>query len=73
MLASHPAAPGSILGVTKNVSLDVEGVALNSGHRLDNVNQTHLVRASGMRVLQKELSGNQDICISDIMLQLLHV
>ena len=42
MLASHPAAPGSILGVTKTVSLDVEGVALNSGHRLDNVNQTHL-------------------------------
>ena len=58
MLASHPAAPGSILGVTKNVSLDVEGVALNSGHRLDNVNQTHLVFAKGMRVLQKEPKGN---------------
>ena len=41
ILASHPAAPGSILGIPK------------SGQRLENVDRTHLVLASGKLVLQK--------------------
>ena len=50
-----PAAPGSILGIPKNFKLDI--AEIYSGHCLeqwlDNVNQTHLVLASGKLVLQK--------------------
>ena len=42
ILASHPVAPGSILGVPKNLSLMllrfIDGAVSNSGQRLDNVN-----------------------------------
>ena len=31
----------------------IDGIAKNSGQRLDNVNQTHLDQASGKLVLQK--------------------
>ena len=32
----------------------IEGTAYNTGQRLDNVNQTHLVVSCGMLVLQKD-------------------
>ena len=53
VLALHPAALGLILSITKDFSLDV--AAQNSGHRLDNVNQTHLVLAKGKLVLSQVL------------------
>ena len=58
----HPAAPGSILRVPENNLLlqrFIDGPAKNSGQRLDNVNQTHLVLASGKPVLKKNLTGDQ--------------
>ena len=58
--ASHPAAPGSIFCVLKKISLGKINLMLQgrpcleaSGQRLDNVNQIHLVLASGKLVLQK--------------------
>ena len=58
ILASHPAAPGSVLGVPKNLSLlmllrFIDSTAWNSGQRLYQVNRTHLVLASGKVVPQK--------------------
>ena len=57
ILALHPAVLGSILGVTKNVSLDVAEIYWWHCLELwtDNVNQTHLVMASGKLVLHKSL------------------
>ena len=58
ILASHPAALGSIPGIPENFSLEFFYVAVGfsdgapqSDQRLENVNQTHLVLASG--TLQK--------------------
>ena len=60
-LASHPATLGLMLSVPKNFSLMllrfIDGTAQNSWQRLDYVNQTHLVLASGKLVLQKFLSS----------------
>ena len=60
ILASHPAAPGSNPSTPKNFSEQIlkllrviNSTALNSGQRLDNVDPTHLVLASGKLVLQK--------------------
>ena len=61
ILASLPAAPGSILGIPKNFSLDAaesDSTGCNSGQRLDNVNLTHLVLASGKLVLPKSMGSN---------------
>ena len=57
VLALHLVALGSILRVPNNNSMlqrFMDGPALNSGQRLDNVNKTHLVLASGKLVLQKK-------------------
>ena len=48
-------ALGSILGIHKNFSLHVAEIDGNSGHRFDDVNQTHLVLASGKLVLRKRV------------------
>ena len=57
ILALHPAAPGLIFSVPKNFSLDIAEIywwhCLKQRQRLDNVNQTFLVLASGKLVLQK--------------------
>ena len=45
-----------ILGVLKNFSLDVAKI---HGQRLDNVNRTHLVRASGKLLLQKKFVAKE--------------
>ena len=62
-LTSHPAALGLILHVPESNNLMfqrfIDGPAKNSGPRLDNVNQTHLVLASGKLVLQKKFSKAQ--------------
>ena len=58
VLDSHLVALDSILRVPNNNSMlqrFIEGPALNSGQRLDNVNQTHLVLASGKLVLYKKV------------------
>ena len=64
-LAAHPAALCSILGIPKNFSLDVAETywqhCLEQWQRLDNVNRTHLVMASGKLVLQKTLLMSQII------------
>ena len=39
-----------------DVARFIDGTALSSGQRLDNVNQTHLVLANGKLVLQKKRS-----------------
>ena len=55
VLASHLAAPVLIPSVTENNLMLLrfsDSPASNSGQRLDNVNQTHLVLASGKLVLQ---------------------
>ena len=60
VLASHPAAMGSILHVPKNNSMMqrfIDSPAENRGQRLDNGNRTHLVLASGKLVLQTKNSG----------------
>ena len=53
ILAFHLAAPASILGIPKNFSLCVADTywqrCLESGQRLDDVNQTHLVLASATK------------------------
>ena len=60
VLASHPAAPGLILRVPKNVSWDVAEIywpaLLLTGDRqkLYNFNWTHLVLASGKLALQNK-------------------
>ena len=52
LLTQHPL--GSILGIPNNFSLDAAEIyRWHSGQRLDNVNRTHLVLASGKLVLQK--------------------
>ena len=54
----HPAAPGLILHVPENNSMlqrFIDGPAQNTGQRLDNINQTHLVLARGKLVLQKSV------------------
>ena len=56
ILASHPTALGSILRIPKNklmLQRDLMALLKNSEQRLDNVNRTHLVLASGKLVLQK--------------------
>ena len=54
--ASHPAAPSSIISVSKKISqktlIQCYQVVL-SGQRLDNIKRTHIVLASGTLVLQK--------------------
>ena len=56
-LARQPAVLGLILGAAKNFILMllrfIDGTAWNSRQRLNNVNRTHLVLASGKLVLQK--------------------
>ena len=61
LLASHIAAPCSILGIPKILLMllrFIDSAALNSGERLENVNQTHLVLARGKLVLQKSQEGD---------------
>ena len=58
VVALHPVAPGYILSAPKNFcSLKllrfIEETAKNTGQRLDNVNQTHIVLASVELMLQK--------------------
>ena len=60
ILASHPAALGSNPSIPKNILVEIlnllrfiNGAAWNSGPKLDNVDQTYLVLASGKLVLQK--------------------
>ena len=61
ILASHPTALGLIPSTLKNISselFDVAGIyrqscSEQSGQRLENVNRTHLVLASGSLVRQK--------------------
>ena len=56
-LAAHPAALGLILGIPKIFLLmllkRIESTAQKSGQRLDSVNRTRQVMASGKLVLQK--------------------
>ena len=57
ILASHKAPPGLILGIPKNY-FDVAEIYQcrwleESGQRLENVDRTHLVLASGKLVLKK--------------------
>ena len=47
--ALHPPAPGSLLLMLLRL---IDGTACDSGQRLENVNQTHLVLVSGKLVLQ---------------------
>ena len=78
ILASHPSTLGSIPGVPEKLSLelfDVAGIHWRccfewSGQRLENVNWTHRVLASGKLALQKNysylmllfcLSGTQNV------------
>ena len=51
VLALHPATPASILGSPNFFLLIL--LFIDRGQRLDNVNRTHLVLASGKLVLQK--------------------
>ena len=58
VLPLHPAASGLILGVPKIPLMQlrfIDGTAKNSGQRLDNVYQSHLVLASGKLVRQKKI------------------
>ena len=59
--ASQPAAPGLILGVAENF-FDVAEISRQrwseeSGQRLENVDRTYLVLASGKLVIQKGLAS----------------
>ena len=66
VLATHPAAPGLILGVPKIFFLLMQlsficCTTQNSRQRLYNVNQTHIVLASGRLVLRKKLKTDADL------------
>ena len=59
ILVSHSAAPGFDSRCSQEYFLlmllrFIDGIAQNSGQRLDNVNRAHLVLASGKLVLQKK-------------------
>ena len=62
VLALHPVALGSILGIPKKFLMMllrfIDGTYKNSGQRLDNVNQTDLEIFSGKLVLQIFYSGS---------------
>ena len=55
ILASHTAAPGSILGVPDVAEAYWRGWLEESGQRLENIDRTYLVLASGKLAIQKTL------------------
>ena len=58
VLTSHPAAPGSSLGLGIEIYQQHSCLEIECGQRrLNNVKRTHLVRASGKLVLQKAIES----------------
>ena len=56
-LALHPAAPGSMLQ---------RFIAWNCGQRLDNVDRTHIVLASGKLALPKHFKSQHFPCLLEV-------